>query len=100
MTRYAADVMLELLGPNGEHWTQGEFARDARGRLVSIESTYAVSWCVKGAALRILDPDRARQFCDSASRSLDRALENWNDDPQRTFAEVKALIESCVEIVP
>lgn len=102
MTRQEADAMLELFGPNGERWCTGALARNANGMLLcDVHNPTAVSWCLVGALKKLYAFGNARR--EELSLELTRAasaylLTLWQND--RTFAEVKALIESCVEVVP
>lgn len=44
--------VLDRLGPNGEHWTGGAFARDAKGDRTSINWPDACFWCFSGAVFK------------------------------------------------
>jgi hypothetical protein len=79
-------------------WTQGVDARDRYGHRCDPCSGSAVSFCVTGAALRAYQHSARAQ--NKAIRSLLRAipseyadLESWNDETDRTFDDVRRLIE-------
>lgn len=85
---------LELLGPNGEHWTQKAFARDVTGEQANSESKHATCWCLAGALSRVnLGYDRIRRFLPTGYDNL----VTFNDMPERTFADVKAVFEKAIE---
>lgn len=99
----------ELLSDESK-WTKGWFARDANG--ISIIYGYGVcsesvaldgracSWCLTGACKRCYPDtnDWWEKLKDIKERLIQKgyygtSLSSWNDAPERTFAEVKALVE-------
>lgn len=77
-----------LSGP--EKWTQHTYARDKNGRDCSQWSQEAVCWCLYGAV------DKCYENIieiDNKIREKVISIVDWNDDPNRTFEEVKALVE-------
>lgn len=82
-------------------WTQHTRARDVNGRGVDENSPDAVCWCLTGAISHCYNP---RDTIDSyvlestIARKVEEALNGrilvvWNDNQDRTFKEVKALVE-------
>lgn len=91
--RDAARKLLELFGPNGEHWTQGTFARDADGREVMVRAPDAVCWCIGGAVRKL-------GIFISTSIELEEAIPgdyfaDFNDSC--TWPEMKAWLEGIAE---
>jgi hypothetical protein len=92
------DKMLEIFGPNGEHWIQG-FQYDRRRK-----------WCLVGALksarrrLRSRD-DNAGAFIVYAVWHVDNtaikrrmSLEGWNDQPGRTFSQIREALTQAKEM--
>lgn len=95
-----------LDGP--EKWTQGGLSRDAEGVILygedgeAIEGGQPVRWCVLGAMENVLGRGTPA-FC-AACEQLENILDlpdtdgelvplaTWNDDPARTFDEVRAAL--------
>jgi hypothetical protein len=86
-------------------WTQGAMARNRRGDLTGAEYVSAVSWCLMGALIRAygrvkgldraMDVRRAiRGICKSFYATYG-SIESWNDEPGRTFDEVRQVIEKA-----
>jgi hypothetical protein len=88
-----------------ENWTQGAYARRADGTAilgdsyVCVTHTEAHSRCIFGAGMA----------CDIGTYSMSAALHglsgqpnlaSWNDAPERTHAEVLALLKSAIERAP
>lgn len=72
-------------------WTQYHSARDSKGFPCKPTASAAVCWCLSGAIQRCYPHEW---------RKIDRRLIvdvndyiSWNDSPDRTFEEVKALVE-------
>lgn len=84
-------------------WTQDVQAKDIVGHRVSCYNTNATCWCVEGALRKAaFEKDIPWFYPATKVRNVikqDRLFE-WNDDPERTQADViRALeraIESCV----
>ena len=78
-----------------KNWCKGSFAQDAQGNTVSSHETTATAWCLVGAA-RQCYPELERSFIlrqIKEARSM-RDVGTWNDAPERTFEEVKRLVEA------
>jgi len=104
-TKSPAEVLeaaADLLEKPGA-WTQNEFARDAVGRVVYPTSTLATCWCVRGAiaAVNEEEDDHAANTRNwkAAAKLLGfhdvHDIEQWNDTPGRTQAEVVAALREA-----
>lgn len=96
--------VLELYGGNAERWTKCVFARGPSGMPTIACSAGACSWCVVGAAYRVArEPCDVDRFLVVASKQLrlanfgERGLTGWNDDKERTFGDVEALLQRMAE---
>lgn len=79
-------------------WTQGAYARDAAGSACSIGAN-AQCFCTLGALRLASDGDR--DLARAAAAALrDRHsmvwIDDWNDTPGRTQAEVVALFDAAI----
>lgn len=97
-------AMRELFGPNGEGWGQGAYGDLLHGPN-----------CLVGAARRVvgfspaLRDDAERWAAFAALGDLDdlmlrqlrlkdsscRGVADFNDDPERTFADIRWLLDEC-----
>jgi hypothetical protein len=89
-----------------DRWTKGSNALDKYGHSVLTDNPTAVCWCLRGAILACtykyvhddpwLDWDDAlhnvvaRAIGDTSY--IERSIVHWNDAPERTFADVKAML--------
>jgi hypothetical protein len=97
----------DLLDPEGA-WTQRAYARNAKGAsLWNLDGPNACSHCLVGAIEVVAGDDYRREL--SMLRQLRVALGGpefmlglmqWNDAPDRTQAEVVALVRAAAEAVP
>lgn len=76
-----------------EKWTRGESARDINGRPVMTDSKEAVSWCLVGALMKCYRGSKVAYLRTRIGNLLQISVEGWNDDPNRKFEDVKALVE-------
>lgn len=91
-----AQKVLERLGPNGENWTQGEFARDKDGQRVARYSKEAVCWCLIGAIPKQVQFPDYSHFVDELVKKMNgQLIPNFNDT--HTFPEVKAVLEELAK---
>jgi len=74
-----------------ENWTQGYYAKDAAGIYCEWSSVLAQKFCLLGASFKCYPGQK---------KTMEGLLDNacgeaavWNDQPGRTFEEVKALVE-------
>ena len=90
-------TMQELLTTE-DQWTQGAYARDAEGRACAVGYTFVCRWCLVGAIHRCYPQDLGLAVIAAITDAMglynlmDNLVE-WNDEPERTFAEVRELIE-------
>jgi hypothetical protein len=90
----------ELLN-SPDRWTQGALARDRTGRIVHIGDSEAVCWCLLGAVLYCYchgPRPRGRGLLASVLQRLRTTIDGgeiavWGDAPERTFDDVKQVIE-------
>lgn len=74
-------------------WCKGANARDSSGRSVSSDSPSAVCFCLRGSIYRAYDDEISWDKCfHSLAGRVGKCLATWNDAPERTFAEVKAVL--------
>jgi hypothetical protein len=106
---------LRALLATPERWTQMADARDANGEETGIYGHAATSWCLFGGGCRVTstqDPWRSRARLEKLWGALGLAemlfdwepgwpkdLSCWNDAPERTHAEVLALIDDAISRV-
>lgn len=77
-------------------WTKGAFARTIDNAQICSASQLAVCFCLQGAMFRcytILDEFRVTRIKILKELRSGDSIASWNDAPERTFAEVKALVE-------
>lgn len=79
-------------------WTQGRYARNAKGGSVGPDGLDAVCWCASGALC--LDGDigvDARMALRQTIRAYDAVgIVTWNDDPGRTQADVLKAFDDTI----
>lgn len=90
----------ELLSDRSK-WTKGYSALDTVGWIVTPNSPDAVCWCLYGA-IRVCYPDFSdlTKVGTKLNDTIQHKIGNksityiiWQDQPERTFEEVKALVE-------
>lgn len=84
-----------------KHWTQDWYAKNAAGRGVDPAGAQATCWCVRGAVVRFTRCHLAAKpaFVELAATlgSQDyHDVECWNDNPERTHAEVLGLFDTTI----
>lgn len=100
-----ADVLnaaADLLDKPGA-WTQNEFARDAAGRAVYHTSSLATCWCARGAIAAVNDEEDDHTANNRNWKAAAQLMgfhdvhdiEQWNDAPGRTQAEVVAALREA-----
>jgi len=89
-------TVAELLSDESK-WTNGMFARDARGRSMNPRDAEASCWCLIGAVLRCYgtNVNRCIASLNRLKESIGPDVEAWNDAPERTFADVRRVIEEA-----
>lgn len=75
-------------------WTKSLYARDRDGFATDCDSLTATCWCLDGAMQRCygLTQDYNLAFV-CVARRIKSGVVAWNDAPERTFGEVRALVE-------
>lgn len=78
-------------------WTKGEFARTAEGMCCGSLSSFAVRWCLDGAVDHCYrgngDGVIYSEVREKVKKEIGGSVWDWNDNKERTFEDVKALIE-------
>lgn len=84
-----------------DKWAKVGFAYDKEGKMVSSTAPEAVKWCLLGAATICYGDDH--QHFEEVVRLIVEYVEGqsvryvnvggWNDTPERTFADVRKLVE-------
>lgn len=84
----------ELLSDSSK-WTQGSFAKDKFGEVTKIDSKDATCWCLQGA-LQLCYGNYSinPSIYDKVKSEINRSIPGWNDTPERTFEDVKQLVET------
>lgn len=93
--RAAAD----LIEPEGA-WTQGAFARTAKGNPIGPEEQPAVCWCAYGALMKVCPDSFVRGDADDALRRVTRsdAVSFFNDAHTRKQPEVVAALRQAADL--
>jgi hypothetical protein len=84
-------------------WTQGAMARNRRGNPTGPEYKNAVAWCLVGALIRAYGLGKGRDEALAVRRAIRSiwgsfdadygSIEGWNDHHDRTFDEVRKVLE-------
>lgn len=95
------------------HWTQGCNAENSTQRMLKPTDPRATALCLRGACLRVLEPDAnllATEFTfesglsEQIARALgfesNAAVVAWNDAQDRTFEDVIALLDARLLLIP
>jgi hypothetical protein len=82
---------------DSSRWTRGASARDGRGKQCGIYSPDAVRYCILGALLAAYDGWQLAAAVDAVREAIgdngQLSIEAWNDNYDRTFDEVRRVIE-------
>jgi hypothetical protein len=84
----------ELLSDESK-WTQGVSSRTGSGTKVAHNSPNAKSWCLYGAAIKCYEsPLEIGYVLSRIAETIGSwCIADWNDAPDRTFGDVKNLVE-------
>lgn len=90
-----------------DKWTKGAYARYADGSKCTEHDPSACCHCLIGAVISVSPhPNYQRLASDSGCDALnylcsllgiDPAIQDWNDHPSRTFADIKSLLKNAKE---
>lgn len=81
----------ELLTDSSK-WTKGSLAKTETNCYVSPSHTQAVCWCLLGAIFRCYKETELEISAKIFKTLGINSITDWNDSPERTFDEVKALV--------
>lgn len=73
-----------------EKWTQAAYAKNAQGERVEYCEPEAVCWCLEGAMMRCYGADFIKKLA-TVETHLSSEITHWNDQPSRTFEQVRAI---------
>lgn len=73
-----------------EKWIQRSYAADDNGHSTNPSAVNAVCWCFEGAMMRCY-PTGFQDVLDRVEERIGNDLPFWNDNPSRTFNQVRAL---------
>ena len=97
---YPKGTIQELFDDNPKTWTQGSYGRDYNGDPAGPQGGFATSWCILGAASKVYPGFNDHKRQEILVRLKRYAvvhgfgsISGWNDAPNRTFEEVKALVK-------
>jgi hypothetical protein len=106
MSQLLSDLdALDALLSDESKWTKYTVAEDASGDDCEAYSSRAVCWCLEGAAVHVTVSNWSEFPKSEALREALRDtmgvsnLADWNDAPERTFADIKSLIATTRERV-
>lgn len=91
--------MRELLS-EPSRWTKHRYSRAADGEYVAATSKKAVCWCLRGAAVKVAGGFAAAADAECLIEGLlpnGSPIAPWQDDEERTHAEVLALLDKAIE---
>ncbi len=75
-----------------EKWCKGSNAKDENGIAVIPESPRAIKWCLVGAVYKTRPFDTVWEDIEKLRAHLGLVISDYNDAPERTFAEVRAAL--------
>lgn len=90
---------------SSDKWTQGKYAKDNLGYGVTENSPMAVCHCLVGAIISVTEMPNMQGIADKIGddtiiflgNMIGDAAYRWNDEPDRTFEEVKNLLKRAKE---
>ena len=90
--------MRELLA-DPKAWTTGEYARNEANEPCEATSSTAKKWCLFGASWRAGYELASTHVCNAPTLGFTNqgCVLRWNDDPDRTHAEVLAHLDSLIQ---
>lgn len=94
------DAAADLIEPEGA-WTQGAYARTAKGFCIGPHEDAATCFCMRGALRRVGavgDWDESSPATRAIGFQTARQMTQWNDRPRRTQAEVVAKLREAAAL--
>lgn len=91
----AAQRLLNLFGPKGEHWVRGSSAINADGDIVEVKSRKARKWCLSGAIEKLRIPAQTMQDLQSRLSVTVGGIVEFNDS-HKTYTHVRRFLEKIV----
>lgn len=77
-----------------DKWTKGAGARSINQQIVATNSPNAVCWCIFGALDRCYpNYNNWLRVYVRINKELGKDMMAWNDEPERTFEDVRHLVE-------
>lgn len=99
--KLAATATLAVLGGDGQHWCQHAVAVNAVNQQVAPQSPDAVAWSLWGAvrAAKINDESKKSllSYLNSFAGNRRMTLDSFNDHPDTTFEDVRAMLMKVVQ---
>lgn len=74
-------------------WCKGFSARDCDGNPCGSQESVAVRWCLQGAVRKTYGSYFQSAIGHDIAQHVGKSVSVWNDAPERTFSEVRELIE-------
>jgi hypothetical protein len=87
---------LATFGPNGEHWTKGNGTLSPQRPFYCTLSAIAKLYLHKDKDEYVVARIKARKYLGSALGNP--KLADWNDNPNTTWNDVKALFEKAISL--
>ncbi len=87
--------MLKDLFTDESTWIKWALARDINGNDVGENSPRAVQWCLVGGLYKCYQGDKIRSIHSKICSYIgDKLISVWNNAPERTFADIRLLVET------
>ena len=93
-------MTLQELFSDPSKWTKRALARDSLGNQVLYSSPHAVCWCLLGGVYKCYNisdqakiTKRIRKHVLTEQSGMLSIGNTYNDDPARTFADIRKLVE-------
>ncbi len=74
-------------------WIQKAAAKTKDGFPVLPKNENAVCWCLKGAIEKCYPEGKWLEIGEKIRMEIQNSIINWNDNENRTFKQVKALVK-------
>ena len=77
-----------------KRWIQGDYARNIEGLNTNFGGLNARQWCLAGAIYKVY-PFTWSEMMEKIEKLIRGSIIHWNDNPRRTFKQVKALVKKA-----